>query len=390
MKRVYMDYAATTPVRQEVAERVSRCLMDLWGNPSSVHSFGREARRVVEEAREEVACLIGARPDEVFFTSGGTEADNLAVLGVARRFEAKGRHIVTSAVEHHAVLHACEYLERAGFEVTRLRVDGSGLVDPDELRKAIRKDTILVSVMLANNEVGALQPIWELTAIAREAGVLFHTDAVQAAGNIPVDVKELGVDLMSMSAHKFYGPKGVGVLYVRKGVRLEPVLFGGGQERQLRPGTENVPGIAGMGAAAGLARREMSDRAARVASLREALVSGLRERMDGVRVNGHPDPRWRLPGIASVTLSGVEGESVLMNLDLKGVAASGGSACAAGSLEPSHVLLAMGLTPDEARGTIRFSLGSGNTMEDVDRVLEVLPPIVARLRRMRQGAGYDA
>lgn len=383
MRRVYLDHAATTPVHPDVATAVKRALEEGWGNPSSLHGFGREARRLVEEAREEVAALIGARPQEVLFTSGGTEADNLAILGVARSARERGRgdHIVTSRVEHHAVLHACEYLERReGFRVTYLPVDGHGMVDPDDLRRAITDRTVLVSIMLANNEVGTIQPVRELAAVARERGVPFHTDAVQAVGQIPVNVEELGVDLLSLSAHKIYGPKGAGALFVRRGLRLEPVMHGGGQERRLRPGTENVPGIAGLGAAARLARTELPGLAARLAALRDRLVAGVMERVPDVRLNGHP--RLRLPGNANLSVRYVEGEAILLNLDLKGVAASSGSACAAGSTEPSHVLQAMGLPEHEARGALRFSFGRDNTEADVDYVLEVLPPIVERLRRM--------
>ncbi len=386
MKRVYMDHAATTPVDPIVAEHMMHCLTEVWGNPSSVHSFGREARRVLEESREMVARLVGARSNEIIFTSSGTEADNLALLGVARRLARKGRHIITSTIEHHAVLHTCEYLEASGYEITYLGVDRTGLVDPEDFRRALRPDTILASIMLANNEVGTIQPISEMAAASREAGVIFHTDAVQAMGSLEVKVDDLGVDLLSLSAHKIYGPKGVGALYIRKGVRLEPLVFGGGQERQLRPGTENVTGIAGLGMAASLAARQRASRVQRIQSLRDMLERGIKERIPGVTLNGSPDRR--LPGLLNVTIQGVEGESILMNLDLKGVAASGGSACAAGSLEASHVLLAMGFSRDDARGAIRFSLGADNTTEDVERVLQVLPPIVERLRRMRQGAGY--
>ncbi len=389
MHRVYLDHAATTPVHPAVAEAMARCLAETYGNPSSIHGFGREAKKAVEAAREQVAALIGARPQEIVFTSGGTEADNLAVLGAARARRDRGNHVITSAVEHHAVLDACEHLAgREGFRVTVLPVDGAGRVDPDELRRALTPETVLVSVMLANNEVGTVQPIRELAAIAKAAGALFHTDAVQGAGQIPVDVDALGVDLLSLSAHKFYGPKGAGALYVRKGVRLQPLVHGGGQERRLRPGTPNVPGIAGLGVAAELARREMAERAAHVARLRERLLAGLLERVPDLAVNGHPEER--LPGLLNVSVLGVEGESILLNLDLKGIAASSGSACAAGSTEPSHVLKAMGLAPAALHGALRFSLGRGNTDADVDRLLEVLPPIVERLRAMARGCGEPA
>ncbi len=380
MRLVYLDHAATTPVHPEVAEAMRRCLLEVWGNPSSLHARGREARLAVEEARAQVAALVGAEPREILFTSGGTEADNLAVLGVARQRRGKGNHVITSAVEHHAVLHACEALAREGFRVTVLPVDEHGLVDPDDLRRALTDDTVLVSVMLANNEVGTIQPIRELAAVARERGVPFHTDAVQAAGQIPVDVRELGVDLLSLSGHKFYGPKGVGALYVRRGLRLDPLLYGGGQERRLRPGTENVPGIVGLGKAAELARQELEARAAHARALRDRLLAGLLERVPDLVLNGHPERR--LPNNLNVSILGVEAESVLLNLDLKGVAASSGSACSAGSVEPSHVLKAMGLPEERTHGALRLTLGRGNTEEDVDYVLEVLPPIVEKLRRL--------
>lgn len=381
MSRVYLDHAATTPVHPEVAEAMARCLAETFGNPSSIHGFGREARKAVEQAREQVAALIGARSQEIVFTSGGTEADNLAILGAARARRDRGSHLITSAVEHHAVLHACDHLaKREGFRVTVLPVDRAGRVDPDDLRRAMTPETVLVSIMLANNEVGTIQPVRELAAVAREGGALFHTDAVQGAGQIPVNVDELGVDLLSLSAHKFYGPKGVGALYVRRGTRLAPLMHGGGQERRLRPGTQNVPGIVGLGRAAELAGREMEERVRHAQRLRDRLQAGLLERIPDVAVNGHPERR--LPGILNVSIRGLEGESILLNLDLKGIAASSGSACAAGSTEPSHVLRAMGLEPALLHGALRFGFGRGNTEEDVDRVLAILPGIVERLRSM--------
>lgn len=381
MHRVYMDHAATTPVHPAVAEVVQRCVAEVWGNPSSIHSFGREALAAIEVAREQVAALIGVGPQEILFTGGGTEADNLAVLGAARLRRERGNHLITSAVEHHAVLHPCRYLaEKEGFRLTILPVDAEGLVDPEDLRRAMTPETVLVSVMLANNEVGAVQPVKELAAIARGGGALFHTDAVQAVGQIPVDVADLGVDLLSISGHKIYGPKGVGALYIRRGVRLEPVFHGGGQERRLRPGTENVPGIAGLGKAAELARLELGERAAHAASLRERLLAGVMERIPDVVLNGHLTRR--LPGNLNISLLYVQAESVLLNLDLKGIAASSGAACAAGSLEPSHVLEAMGLPSERVQGALRLSLGRGNTGADVDYVLAVLPSIVEKLRQM--------
>lgn len=381
MRRIYLDHAATTPVHPEVVEAMSRCLAGVWGNPSSIHSFGREARILVEEARDRVAALIGAASREIIFTGSGTEADNLAVIGVARLRRDRGNHIITSAVEHHAVLHACEYLEnREGFRITRLPVDGHGLVDPADLRRALDDETILVSIMAANNEVGTIQPIAELADPARERGVPFHTDAVQAVGQIPFDVDATGVDMLALSGHKLHGPKGVGALYVRRGVRLEPLLHGGGQERRLRPGTENVPGIVGLGKAAELAGRDLEERGRRLRALRDRLITGLRERIPDVVLNGHPERR--LPGNVNVGILHVEGESVLLNLDLKGVAASSGSACSAGTMEPSHVLSAMGIEADRARGAVRFSLGRETVETDVDYVLDVLPPLVEKLRRM--------
>lgn len=378
MRRIYLDHAATTPVHPEVAEAMRRCLVDVWGNPSSIHAQGREARLAVEAARERVAALIGARPREIVFTSGGTEADNLAILGAARRRREKGDHVITSAVEHHAVLHACEALREEGFRVTVLPVDGDGLVDPEDLRRALDERTVLVSVMLANNEVGTIQPVRELAALARERGVPFHTDAVQAAGQIPVDVDDLGVDLLSLSGHKIYGPKGVGALFVRRGMRLDPLVYGGGQERRLRPGTENVPGIVGLGKAAELARQELPERARHAAALARRLREGVLERVPATVLNGHPTRR--LPNNVNVSILGVQAESVLLNLDLRGVAASSGSACAAGSLETSHVLRAMGVPAERAEGALRLTLGRGNTEDDVDAVLEILPPLVEKLR----------
>ncbi|MCL6450323.1 MAG: cysteine desulfurase NifS [Acetobacteraceae bacterium] len=380
MRRVYLDHAATTPVHPQVAKVAVQYMTETFGNPSSIHCFGREARQAVEGARATVASLIGAQPEEIYFTSGGTEADNLAIQGVALA-AADGRgHIITSQVEHHAVLHTCEFLEKRGFDVTYLPVDGHGMVDPDQVARAIRKDTVLITVMLANNEVGTIQPIADIARLAREKGVPVHTDAVQAAGNIPVDVNRLGVDLMSLSSHKIYGPKGTGALYVRRGTRISPTVHGGAHERGLRAGTENVPGILAMAKASELAQAEMPQRMAHVARLRDRFLKGLMEKVPDVRLNGHPTAR--LPNNASVSVLYVEGESVLLNLDLQGIAASSGSACTSGRLEPSHVLVAMGIPHDISQGSLRFSFGRGNTEEDVDYVLEVLPSVIARLRAM--------
>ncbi|MBX6377862.1 MAG: cysteine desulfurase, partial [Clostridia bacterium] len=367
---------------------VAAALTEGWANPSSVHAEGRAARRLVEEAREEVAALVGASPREIVFTSGGTEADNLAVLGVARlaREEGRGDHVVASRVEHHAVLEACQQLEREGFRITWLPVDGNGLVDPDDLRRALRPGTVLVSVMLGNNEVGAVQAVRELAAIAREAGVPFHTDGVQAVGHLPVNVDELGVDLLALSSHKIYGPKGVGALYVRSGTRLAPLQLGGGQERRLRPGTENVPGIVGLGRAAALARQGLAADMAHARRLRDRLEDGLLAAVEGVRLNG-PERGRRLPHVLNVSFQGVDGEALLLNLDLEGIAASSGSACAAGSIEPSHVLLAMGVPRELAQAALRLTVGRFNTEEDIDAALEVIPRVVQRLRSRRGGGG---
>ncbi|MDY6907987.1 MAG: cysteine desulfurase NifS [Chloroflexota bacterium] len=380
MKRIYLDYAATTPVHPEVLAAMTPYFSDAFGNPSSIHSLGQEAREAVAQAREGVAALIGAREEEIVFTSGGTEADNLALLGVARASEGKGNHIVTSAIEHHAVLETCRHLEGMGYAVTRLPAGGDGLVSPGDVAGAITERTILISVMHANNEVGTIQPIAEIGAIARERGIAFHTDAVQTVGRIPVDVDGLGVDLLSISAHKLYGPKGVGALYIRKGTRVAPLIHGGEQERRRRAGTENVAGIVGLGMAAQLAQGDMDAEARRLVALRDRLVAGLMARIEDCRLNGHPTRR--LPNNVNVSFASVEGESMLLNLDLEGVAASTGSACSSGSMEPSHVLLAMGLSHQAAHGSLRFSLGRFTSDEAIDRVLAVLPPIVARLRAM--------
>lgn len=381
MRRIYMDHAATTPVDPRVVEEMLPYLTEKFGNPSSLHSFGREVKATMEEARAEVARLLGAAdPSEIVFTAGGSEADNLALKGVAYALREKGRHIITSSIEHHAVYDAVRHLEKEGFRATYLPVDADGLVDPEELRAAITGETILVSIMHANNEVGTIEPIAELAAVARERGVLFHTDAVQTVGSIPVDVRALGVDLLSLSAHKFYGPKGVGALYVRRGVRMVPLIHGGGQERKRRAGTENTAGIVGLAAALRYAVADLPERAARLTALRDRLIDGVLAAIPHVRLNGHRTKR--LPGNANFSVEFVEGESMLLNLDLAGIAASSGSACTSGSLEPSHVLLSMGLPHEVAHGSLRLTLGRENTAEDVDRVLEILPGIVERLRAM--------
>lgn len=378
VREVYLDHAATTPVHPEVAEVVHAHLVDAYGNPSSLHRFGRRARSAVEQARERVARALAAEPEEIVFTSGGTEADNLAIRGVARR--AGSGHIITSQIEHHAVLHTCEALETEGFAVTYLPVDAQGRVKPEDVAAAIREDTILVSIMAANNEVGTIEPLAAIGAICRRRGVLLHSDAVQAFGQLPLDVGALNVDLMSISAHKVYGPKGIGALYVRRGIRLTPLMYGGGHERRRRPGTENVPGIVGLGMATEIALRELPDRPQAMAAVRDQLIRGIGETIPDVVLNG--DPVDRLPNNVNFCFRYVEGESILLALDSKGIAASSGSACTSGALEPSHVLVAMGLPHDLAQGSVRFSVGRGTTAGDIDYVLGVLGPAIDRLRKM--------
>jgi len=380
MKRIYLDYAATTPTHPEVVEAMLPYFNEVFGNPSGIYSYSQEARGATEEARDKVAALIGAGSEELIFTSGGTEADNFAIKGMAYANEPKGNHIITSSIEHHAVIETCKFLEKRGFEVTYLPVDEYGLVDPDDVKTAITDKTILVSVIHANNEVGTIEPIAEIGRITKEAGICFHTDAVQTAGHIPVDVNELEVDLLSMSAHKLYGPKGVGALYIRKGTRLVSFMHGGDQERRRRASTENVPGIVGFGKAVELAQQEMSEEVERLTYLRDKLTKSLLERIDHIRLNGHP--LKRLPNNVNVSVDFVEGESMLLNLDLEGICASTGSACSSSSLEPSHVLLAMGLPHEQAHGSLRFSLGKWTTEEEISRVLEVLPRVIAKLRAM--------
>ena len=380
MKRVYFDHAATTPTDPVIAKTVFEYMTEVFGNPGSVHSFGRQARQAVDVAREQVAQLINAQTVEIFFTSGGTEADNIALKGVAYANRNRGNHIITSAVEHHAVLEPCEQLKKEGFDVTVLPVDEYGRVSVETVKNAIKPETILISIMFANNEVGTIQPIAEIGALARERKIYFHTDAVQAVGNWPIDVKEMNIDLLTMSGHKFNAPKGIGALYVRKGGRLRSVQQGGGQERHLRPGTENVPGIVGLGMAAEKARLGMAEKVRYTTRLRDRLLSGILATVPEIKVNGHPTER--LPGNVNVSVIYVEGESLLLNLDMKGIAASSGSACTSGSLDPSHVLLAMGLDHATAHGSLRLTLGDDNTEEDVDYFLAEFPAIVDRLRRM--------
>jgi len=380
MRRIYLDHAATTPTHPEVVKAMLPFFTDAFGNPSSIHSYGQEAKGALEDARTKVAELIGARSEEIIFTSGGTEADNFALKGVAHANERKGDHIITTSIEHHAVMEVCKFLEKRGFGITCLPVDKYGLVDPDDVKRAITAKTILISVMHANNEVGTIEPVEEIGVIAREAGVYFHTDAVQTVGHIPVNVDKLKVDLLSISAHKLYGPKGVGALYVRKGTRSVSLLHGGEQEKRRRAGTENVPAIVGLGKAVELTGQKMGREAERLTYLRDKLIEGLGERIDHVRLNGHPTRR--LPNNVNVSFDFVEGESMLLNLDLEGICASTGSACSSASLEPSHVLLALGFPTEQAHGSLRFTLGRENTEADIERVLEVLPGIVAKLRAM--------
>ncbi|NMA92335.1 MAG: cysteine desulfurase [Firmicutes bacterium] len=372
-----MDHSATTPLREEVIKAMEPFFRERYGNPSSLHSWGRETRQAVESARRKVGLALGSEPEEIYFTGGGTESNNIVLQGIARR-RGKG-HIITSSIEHHAVLDVCRDLATGGFQVTYLPVDRYGMVDPREVEEAITPGTVLISIMMANNEVGTIQPIKEIGNLARLKNILFHTDAVQAVGKLPVKVNDLGVDFLSLSAHKFNGPKGVGALYVRKGVSLAPLCNGGGQERKLRPGTENVPGIVGLAEALELAMGELSPRTAHLVALQKRMEEGLLK-IGGATVNGHP--QLRLPGHINVSFNYVEGESLLLGLDLQGVAASSGSACTSGSIDPSHVLLAMGLEPEVARGSLRLTMGWENTAEDVDYVLGVLSPLVKRLRKI--------
>ncbi|MFA4906013.1 MAG: cysteine desulfurase NifS [Candidatus Margulisiibacteriota bacterium] len=374
MKKVYLDNAATTPAHPDVVLAMQPYFSEKFGNPSSIHTFGQETRAAIEKAREQVAGLISGAAEEIVFTSGGTESDNFALEGVAFANEGKGKHIITSKIEHHAVLECCEFLRKRGFEITYLPVDQYGLVDPQEVKKAITDKTILVSIMHANNEIGTVEPIAEIAKIVKEKGIYFHTDAVQTTGHLPINVKDLGVDLLSLSAHKFYGPKGVGALYIKKGTKMVSFLHGGGQERGRRASTENVPGIVGLGAACKLAQ------VSQVAPLRDKLMQGVLSRIPETRLNGHPT--LRLPNNLNVSIKYVEGESLLLNLDMQGIAASTGSACTSGSLDPSHVLLAIGLPHEEAHGSLRFTLGSATTEDDINYVLETLPPIVEKLRSM--------
>lgn len=379
MKRIYLDNAATTAVHPAVIEKMLPYFTECYGNASSVHFVGRDARKALEESRRKVAAVLNCKPQEVYFTSGGTESDNWALKGAAFANRKKGNHIITSAIEHHAILHTCEWLEKQGFEITYVPVDEFGCVNPADIEKAIKDETILVSVMAANNEIGTLQPIKEIAAVCHAHKVLFHTDAVQAMGAVKVDVQDIGCDMLSLSAHKFHGPKGVGVLYVKQGTRIENLLHGGAQERSRRATTENIAGIVGLAEALEIATADIDGKAAYLTNLRDQLIDGLTA-LPYVRLNGHRTQR--LPGNVNISVRFIEGEALLLRLDMAGIAGSSGSACTSGSLDPSHVLLAIGLPHEIAHGSLRLSLSETNTQEDVDYVLETLPGIISSLRDM--------
>ena len=377
---VYLDNNATTPMRREVVETMTRHFLDDFGNASSIHWFGQQAKAALDDARQEVATLIGAKAAEIVFLSGGTEADNFAIRGIVESQKSKGRHIVTSQIEHPAVLNTCKDLEKQGFDVTYLPVDSDGLLTPVQIRDAIRPDTILISIMHANNEIGTIEPIDEIGQIAAEAGIYFHSDGVQATAKIPVDVKALGVHLYSMASHKIHGPKGIGALFVKRGTPLKTMLTGGGHERNRRAGTENVPGIVGFGQAARMAREGLSEEMGRVARLRDDMEARLKAAIPDIGINAEDAPR--LPNTSNIMVNYAEGEGLVISLDLKGIAVSTGSACSSGSMEPSHVLTAIGKTPDEGFGSVRISLSALTTAEEVDQLVETLPGIVERLRQL--------
>ena len=380
MKKIYFDHNATTPVHEEVFEAMLPYLKEEWGNPSSIHWAARAPRKAVDTARERIAAFLNCTPLEVIFTSSGTESDNHPIKGLVNAKKGKGNHIITTKVEHPAVLNTCKHLAKEGYEVTYLGVDSKGMLDIDELKDGVTDRTILITVMYANNETGVVFPVDEIAAIAREKGIAFHTDAVQAAGKVPLDMQKLNVDLLSISGHKLYGPKGMGALFARRGVRLVPLIHGGHHERNRRGGTENVAGIVGLGKACEIASRDMEREIAQLTRLRDRLEKGLIKRIEHVYVNG--DRENRLPNTTNISFEFVEGESLLLNLDMKGIAASSGSACTSGSLEPSHVLMAMGMSHELSHGSVRFSLGRINTEEDVDYLIEEMPPIVDRMRSM--------
>ncbi len=380
MNRIYLDHAATTPVSEPVLEAMIPFFKNSWGNASSVYGTGREARKAVEKARRQVAEAIGAEPREILFTGCGSESDNLAVKGTAFALKEKGRHIITTAIEHPAVLNTCRWLEKQGFEVTYIYPDKKGLIDPEQIRLSIREDTILISMMAANNEIGTIEPVAEVGAVAREKGICFHTDAVQAAGAVPISVNEWNADLLSISAHKFHGPKGTGALYVRHGTHIDSLIHGGEQERGLRAGTENVPGIVGLGAAIEIASRNLKQNVVRTAFLRDRLIDRILAEIPGTKLNGARE--GRLPNNCNISFDRIDGEALLLRLDLAGIAASSGSACTAGSQEISHVLKAIGLTDQEAKGSLRLTTGTGNTEEEIDEAIRTIREIVADLRNM--------
>ncbi len=380
MRKVYLDYSATTPVKKEVLETMLPYFSEEFGNPSSLYEIGAEVKKALGKARKQVAELINADEKEIFFTSGGTESDNWAILGVADTKKAKGKHIITTKVEHHAVLHTCEFLEKHGYEITYLDIDSNGFVRPEDLEKAIREDTILVSVMLVNNEIGTIQPVKELVKVAKAHGVLFHTDAVQALGNCPIDVKDLGVDMLSASAHKIYGPKGVGALYIKKGLNIGSSQHGGAQENKKRAGTENTPGIVGFGKAAEIAKKNLKEHIERTTKLRNYLIDRVLTEIEDTFLNG--DREKRHPGNANLTFEYIEGEAMLLMLDMQGVSVSTGSACSSASLTPSHVLSALGIPVEKIHGTLRMTVGDFTTKEDIDYTVDILKTVVKRLREV--------
>lgn len=384
--KIYMDHAATTPVRQEVLQEILPYFTEHYGNASGIYGVAKESKQALEKAREQVAAGIGAKPSEIYFTAGGSESDNMALRGVAEAMKGKGNHIITTKIEHHAILHTCEYLEKHGFDVTYLDVDADGKIRLEDLEAAIRPETILISVMFANNEIGTIEPIAEIGKLAKEKGIYFHTDAVQAMGHVEIDVDKMQIDLLSISGHKLGAPKGIGAIYVRTGVKITPLIFGGAQERKMRAGTENIPGIVGLGKAVELAVAELPQTKARLEKMRDRLISGILESIPHSKLNGHPTDR--LPGNCNISFEFIEGESMLLLLDALGVAASSGSACTSGSLDPSHVLLAIGLPHEKAHGSLRLTLDMDNTEEDIDFVLEKLPSLVARLREISP-LGHD-
>ena len=381
MDRIYLDYAATAPVLPEVLDAMLPFFVSAYGNPSGIHANGRETRKAVELARRRTAGVLGAESREICFTSGGSESNNLAIQGTAFAMRGKGNHIITSQIEHHSVLNTCRWLEKQGFRVTYLPVDADGTVNPENVRDAIRPETILVSIMTANNEIGTVQPVAQIGEICREKGVAFHTDAVQAVGMLRTDVREMNADLVSLSAHKFHGPKGTGALYIRKGTRLDPLIHGGSQERGLRAGTENVPGIVGLGKAIETAEAEREENAARIRGLRKVLTDRILQNIPGARMNGHPE--HRLPGNCHFSFPGTESEALLLRLDLAGISASGGSACTSGSVEPSHVLQAIGLKDEMLHSSIRLTIGRETTLKEIEKTAQILTEIVEDLRKLR-------